>query len=130
MKKILLLIIFISCMGCYVQALNTNTEPTVENIKAEIQDGTIIVKDWKDKIAEYKADGFSIPLILSIAVLLLLTIAFLGVCVVMILNIIEFFTPDEVDKKLDKAEEFITENFIKLPIKILSLIRGKTVKKI
>lgn len=108
--------------------LNTNTEVSIDNIKEEISEGTLLVAEWKSEIKSIKKDGFSLQMIISLAILLLSTVIFLGVCSVILLNIVQFFTPDRIDEKIEVIEEWITKNIIKLPIRLIANLR-KIVKK-
>lgn len=114
----------------YVDGVNTNTVISAEVVKAEIQDVQLIVGDWVTAIDTVKKTGFSIGVLITVLIpLFLLTLIVLGTIVIMLFKIIAMFTPDSIDVKLQKAEDWITKYIIKLSITILNKIKGYVKKK-
>ena len=137
MKKFILAILAIFSMGIlfaqspvYVDGVNTNTAISAEIIKAEVQDVKFVVGDWIAAIDTIQKTGFSIGILISVLIpLFLLSLIVLGTIVIMLFKIIAMFTPDEVDKKLQLIEDWITKYIIKLSITILNKLKVFIKKK-
>ena len=129
MKQIIFCIIIGLLIALPVYAINTNTALTVPNAMEKVESGKTIIGDWKVTIQEIKSEGLSLQIIGGLLLLILSTIVFAGVVGVMIINLIQFFTNDDTDEKLEKIEDWITDKMIKFPIKIISMLRGAVKKK-
>ena len=108
---------------------NTNTVLSPEVIQQEIADVTSVIGQWKEVSVAIQKGGVTFNLLIIMAGLLLVSLAILGVLVVLSLHVARFFTGDETDIKLDNVEAIITKYMIKLPISIVQKIRGVAVKK-
>jgi hypothetical protein len=126
MKKQLFITMILLSISTF--AVNTNTALEIENILEQTQAFQGVMSDW-ESISESLKDGFSFALILPILILLITTITTTGVIIVMILKLTQIFTPDDIDAKLKKVEDLITEYVIKLPITILEKLRLFVKKK-
>lgn len=132
MKKLLFIaVLFFLTVPLFSQVAipNTNTIISIDNIKQEVNDTTLIIQQWKEVSQSIKNSGMSLTVLITICMLVLISIVVIGVIVVMLLNIIEFVTPPEIDKKLDKMEDWITKYLIKLPISIITGLRSFVKKK-
>jgi len=133
MKNILLIIISLFLFTGWVFTepleINTNTTLSISNVLNEVQDTKLIVGEWKEEITNIKTNGFGVMALLSILLLCMTSLMVIGVVLVMLLNLIEFFTPAAIDIKLQKVEDWLTKYFIKLPATIISYFKTGVKKK-
>lgn len=131
MKQLILCIIIglLLTLPIYAVEVNTNTALTIPNTVEKVESSKLLIGEWKDTIHKIKAEGFSFGLLGGLLVLILATIISIGVIIVMIINIIQFFTNDEIDAKLEVIEDWIIKYMITLPIKGIKLLRGAVKKK-
>lgn len=108
---------------------NTNTTLSVDVIKQEVTDVQSIVSQWKVAFGIINKTGMSFSNLFMLISLFLISLAVIGVILILPIQLAKFFTPDKVDEKLDKIEDFLTKYLIKLPISFIAKIRGITVKK-
>ena len=133
MKIHILLLMLITCLfvsaPLFAGSPDTNTSISIDNVGSKVNDGKLLISEWDKEISQIKANGFSIASLLSIISLVFTSIIVLGVIIVMLLKVIQFFTDDAGDAKIKVIEDWVTNNLIKIPITLLDKIRGFLKKK-
>jgi len=116
MKKLILSIIFLMFVGLYA---DTNIDNDMNNLTNSVAEMSILIDDWNVAIGEVKAGNFSWGLFGSMLLLLLVTVPIMGLIIISVINMIQFFTSDKIDSYFFPVENWVNDNMILLPSMIL-----------
>lgn len=103
-------------------AVPIDEDYTVDEILALFQDTKFMILDFKDLIAESK-EGFTLNLLISWAVTVLISLIILGGIILLVCWAIKWFTPKEVDEKIEKFEAVVRKIMVGPIMTILDMLR-------
>lgn len=95
---------------------------TIDEILALFADTKFMILDYKELISESK-EGFTFNLAVTWVVTLLISLVILGGIILLVCWVIKWFTPKEIDEKIEKFEVVVRKIMIGPLMTILNMLR-------